>query len=201
MPKFRSSACRFQESRSAKDRREGFPGRGSVGTATEVDSGLDGRESTAVHRSGTKSAAIDRGNEPIGSIVQANVTVSERIRNMFRKGLPASAVVLFLSIAGCTHCDTCDDFPTPCLGPNCGGTGGGSYTAPVAPVNGYAAQPGMSPIDSSNAVAEPAMSVPPSTQPPESSGAYGSVRSALPEGPPSIPAAPTPTPPAVDAPK
>ncbi|HEV3166124.1 MAG TPA: hypothetical protein VGZ22_19020 [Isosphaeraceae bacterium] len=22
--------------------------------------------------------------------------------------------------AGCTQCDTCDDFPTPCNGPNCG---------------------------------------------------------------------------------
>ncbi|RUL85917.1 hypothetical protein [Tautonia sociabilis] len=35
-----------------------------------------------------------------------------------------SLLVLVASVAaasvGCAHCDTCDDFPAPCTGPNCG---------------------------------------------------------------------------------
>ena len=30
------------------------------------------------------------------------------------------AVALTAGAVGCTHCDTCDDFPTPCVGGNCG---------------------------------------------------------------------------------
>ena len=35
-------------------------------------------------------------------------------------------VVVGLAIAGatgCAQCDTCDDFPAPCVGPNCGQNG------------------------------------------------------------------------------
>ncbi len=41
-------------------------------------------------------------------------------------------VVAATGFAGCAVCDTCDDFPTPCVGPNCGGPygmGGGQGDA------------------------------------------------------------------------
>lgn len=38
------------------------------------------------------------------------------------KGLLALAIAMGLAAGaiGCAHCDTCDDFPAPCLGGNCG---------------------------------------------------------------------------------
>ncbi len=30
------------------------------------------------------------------------------------------AVAVTAGFAGCAVCDTCDDFPVPCIGPNCG---------------------------------------------------------------------------------
>ena len=48
---------------------------------------------------------------------------------MLRHSLLLVAGTLAVASAGCTHCDTCDDFPIPCVGPNCGPLSGqGSYT-------------------------------------------------------------------------
>ena len=30
------------------------------------------------------------------------------------------AVAVAAGVVGCAQCDTCDDFPVPCTGPNCG---------------------------------------------------------------------------------
>ena len=43
---------------------------------------------------------------------------------MSRTSLLLAAFSLAVGMTGCTHCDTCDDFPTPCTGPNCGFRGG-----------------------------------------------------------------------------
>ncbi len=45
---------------------------------------------------------------------------------------------LAMSTWGCAQCDTCDDFPAPCVGPNCGmgagyNNGPAPTTAPAAP--------------------------------------------------------------------
>ena len=50
---------------------------------------------------------------------------------MLRLSLLLVAVALAAGSVGCTHCDTCDDFPIPCVGSNCGPISGqpiGSYT-------------------------------------------------------------------------
>ncbi len=43
---------------------------------------------------------------------------------MSRTSLLLAAFTLTAGMTGCTHCDTCDDFPAPCTGPNCGFRGG-----------------------------------------------------------------------------
>ena len=89
------------------------------------------------------------------------------------------AVAVAAGVVGCgPSADTCDDFPAPCTGPNCGqgygaygmpaamadpaGTGGGPVMAPTAP-----AAPAMRPVPAPAAPAESA--APPS--PPAGSGA------------------------------
>src|SRR5205807_756681 len=44
------------------------------------------------------------------------------------------AAALAAGAIGCTQCDTCDDFPTPCTGPNCGGGGYGPPESIYGPV-------------------------------------------------------------------
>ncbi len=39
---------------------------------------------------------------------------------MSRPRLLVPGVSIVLLAIGCAHCDTCDDFPAPCTGPNCG---------------------------------------------------------------------------------
>ena len=39
---------------------------------------------------------------------------------MSRISLLVVAVAVAAGVVGCAQCDTCDDFPTPCIGPNCG---------------------------------------------------------------------------------
>ena len=39
---------------------------------------------------------------------------------MSRSSLLLVAAALAAGGFGCAHCDTCDDFPAPCTGPNCG---------------------------------------------------------------------------------
>lgn len=48
------------------------------------------------------------------------IQVQERISDMVRISLSISAVALAVLASGCTLCDTCDDFPMPCAGGNCG---------------------------------------------------------------------------------
>ena len=78
---------------------------------------------------------------------------------MSRSSLLLVAAALAAGGFGCAHCDTCDDFPAPCTGPNCGFQGypigaelpggpivpipaGPSDLAPVGPpVGGPAAEP------------------------------------------------------------
>ena len=79
-----------------------------------------------------------------------------------------SSLLLMAALAaggfGCAHCDTCDDFPAPCTGPNCGFQGypigaelpgapvdpipaGPSDLVPVGPpLGGPAAEPTPSPL-------------------------------------------------------
>ena len=40
---------------------------------------------------------------------------------MSRISLMLVAVAVATGVVGCAQCDTCDDFPAPCTGPNCGG--------------------------------------------------------------------------------
>ena len=53
--------------------------------------------------------------------------------------------LLFLSASaaafavGCAHCDTCDDFPAPCTGPNCGQ----AYQVGLPTDGGYAVDSGF----------------------------------------------------------
>ena len=50
--------------------------------------------------------------------------------------LAASAAAFAI---GCAHCDTCDDFPAPCTGPNCGQ----AYQVGLPTDGGYAVDPGF----------------------------------------------------------
>ncbi len=76
---------------------------------------------------------LNRG-EPI--ITTAN-HVFGKDTGMMRHSPLLTAVALAIGSAGCTHCDTCDDFPIPCVGGNCGGV-----MASPAPTGGYTAVPG-----------------------------------------------------------
>ncbi len=102
-------------------------------------------------------------------------------------GLAAGAV-------GCAHCDTCDDFPTPCVGPNCGGgpmgvyamaSGPVSYTAPAGTVTSAPAGAQLGPVNDSAGPVPPAPGA-------------GSTPAAAPPTPSpfeSKPSTPSPTPP------
>jgi hypothetical protein len=90
---------------------------------------------------------------------------------MTRLNLVLAAAVA-ASVVGCAHCDTCDDFPAPCSGPDCG-----HHAAPpgfAAPTMTYSApapaspagQPGLAPATDNDA-AGPAPAVPSATTPPE----------------------------------
>jgi hypothetical protein len=58
---------------------------------------------------------------------------------MLRLSALLVAAGLSIVVFGCAQCDTCDDFPTPCNGPNCvGGYGMPSQADPVT----HSAPPG-----------------------------------------------------------
>ena len=84
---------------------------------------------------------------------------------MLRHSLPLVAVALAIGASGCTHCDTCDDFPIPCVGSNCGplGVNQGSYT-PVGTVPAPTSAPAASAEESAHDVA-PAPMISPSQEP------------------------------------
>lgn len=88
---------------------------------------------------------------------------------MSRSRLLAAWVVAVAAAAtGCAHCDTCDDFPAPCLSGNCGGgfygpaptyvegpaapappAGGGAFSAPADEAAGAGAGAGVAePVES-----------------------------------------------------
>ncbi len=82
------------------------------------------------------------------------------------------AIGVMASAVGCAQCDTCDDFPAPCVGPNCGGNtyAPPGYLAPTmdqsAPMQGPANAPAAQPADDQApggpaAPATPSPSVPP----------------------------------------
>jgi hypothetical protein len=99
-------------------------------------------------------------------------------------GLGAGAV-------GCAHCSTCDDFPAPCVGPNCGGGPNGAYAMASGPA-GYPAPTGMVVAPPSGASLGPVNDAAgPAPTVPNSGGS-------IPAAPPieSKPSAPSPTPPA-----
>jgi len=52
---------------------------------------------------------------------------------MLRFSLLAAVALLAAGFTGCTHCDTCDDFPVPCVGHNTAVpmAPGGSYSVTV----------------------------------------------------------------------
>ncbi len=76
---------------------------------------------------------------------------------MSRTSLLLAAFMLAAGMTGCTHCDTCDDFPTPCNGPNCGFRGG--------PVGGTTVHAGPPVVAGPSAPAEAAPGAPSSTPP------------------------------------
>ncbi|WP_435020702.1 hypothetical protein TA3x_001973 [Tundrisphaera sp. TA3] len=81
------------------------------------------------------------------------------------------AAAVASGVVGCAQCDTCDDFPAPCTGPNCGHEHAPmGYAAPTmaysAPATGIpAGQPGLAPAADDDA-AGPAPAVPSPTTPP-----------------------------------
>ena len=86
---------------------------------------------------------------------------------MSRTSLLLAAFTLAAGMTGCTHCDTCDDFPTPCTGPNCGFRGGpvgGTVVhtgppivaGPSAPVEMAPGAPSSTPDSSAPAPPQPA---------------------------------------------
>ena len=71
------------------------------------------------------------------------------------------AASLASAVVGCAQCDTCDDFPAPCRGPNCG-----QNFTPAAFTPPPMGQPGPVPMTIGDDMAEPAPAVPSPTMPP-----------------------------------
>ena len=93
---------------------------------------------------------------------------------MSRTSLLLAAFTLAAGMTGCTHCDTCDDFPTPCTGPNCGFRGG--------PVGGTVVHTGPPIVAGPSAPVETAPGAPSST--PDSSAPSRPCPTPLPPTPP-----------------
>ena len=91
-------------------------------------------------------------------------------------------LVLGMALAGatgCAQCDTCDDFPAPCTGPNCGQNGyaTGGFIPPTqaglpqeaamtaTPAPGYDAAPSMGNPPMGGTLGQPSPSMPPATDP------------------------------------
>ena len=72
-------------------------------------------------------------------------------------------VLAATNLVGCAVCDTCDDFPAPCLGPNCGG-GSGALPNYLGGGQGYAVMGTNTPVYSAGAADDAAPSGP--TMPP-----------------------------------
>jgi hypothetical protein len=69
---------------------------------------------------------------------------------------PSLGALLLIGVIGCAHCDTCDDFPRPCVGQGCGH---GMMVAP--PMAGVPVAANRVAIPTTaNAVAEPSILAP-----------------------------------------
>lgn len=80
---------------------------------------------------------------------------------MLRFSLLAAGALLAAGVTGCTHCDTCDDFPVPCVGHNTG--------VPMASAESYSVSVGG---DKSTIVSNPASSTSSTPAPSTSSGPF-----------------------------
>jgi hypothetical protein len=90
---------------------------------------------------------------------------------MARLTLLLAAVAVMAGTSGCTHCDTCDDFPTPCLDQVAGfGPAGGTFLA-----GDGADMPASLPATNTTTTPAPASGpTTPTTAPPPSGGSpYG----------------------------
>jgi hypothetical protein len=70
------------------------------------------------------------------------------------------AAGLSISAVGCAQCDTCDDFPAPCTGPNCAG-GYGMPSGPIGPVTYSGPMPTNQPTEVLPAPGGPGAAAPP----------------------------------------
>ena len=84
-----------------------------------------------------------------------------------------------VGVSGCAQCDTCDDFPAPCTGPNCGQNGyaTGGFIPPTqaglpqeaaltsAPSSGYDAAPSMENTSMGGTSGQPSPTMPPASDP------------------------------------
>jgi hypothetical protein len=78
------------------------------------------------------------------------------------------AVAVAAGVVGCAQCDTCDDFPAPCTGPNCGQP----YSVPAAMTDPAMTQGGpvmgtTTPVPPGNDSAGPAPVAPPESPGPD----------------------------------
>ena len=69
-------------------------------------------------------ADMARTQDDPGLSKRPTTSWNRKDNGMSRTSLLLAAFSLAVGMTGCTHCDTCDDFPTPCTGPNCGFRGG-----------------------------------------------------------------------------
>jgi hypothetical protein len=84
---------------------------------------------------------------------------------MSRLSLLLGSAALAIATVGCAHCDTCDDFPAPCTGPNCGaglyGASAGPVMYPTSAAAPVSSTPGAGPAAGSAAAPTPPPDVPP----------------------------------------
>jgi hypothetical protein len=115
---------------------------------------------------------------------------------MSRHCLMVVAVSLAAGLVGCAHCDTCDDFPTPAMGPY---NGMPSYVGATAVPAESPAPAAVSPEPTETQPAPPGGEAGPFTPPPSLTAPYppsgfGTAPETLPESPPTAPGNPTPNP-------
>ena len=68
---------------------------------------------------------------------------------MSRISLLLVAAAVAAGVVGCAQCDTCDDFPAPCTGPNCGQNHAGMLGHPADD------DPGRPPVTGSSTPTSP----------------------------------------------
>jgi hypothetical protein len=98
---------------------------------------------------------------------------------MSRISLLLVAAVVAAGVVGCAQCDTCDDFPAPCTGPNCGQNQAGilDYMPQgpgQAPASMGAAPASAAPMNDSAGPAPATPSTPPVNPDPATNPAPGS---------------------------